>query len=72
MPPLFRFMLVGIICAGLLGGCGRRGQLEPPPGAPKASPEAAGEGSAPRSSVAPKRVPITPPKRDLVIDAILE
>ena len=70
-----------------LAACGKRGPLEPPPGsAPVSAAEKAdakkaekaeakaGEGTQPATIKlgAKKRVPITPPKRDLLIDRLLD
>lgn len=72
MRPTVRLMLLTLALAGGLAACGKRGQLEAPPGssvAPKA--EAAG-GTDAKSGIKPKRTPIVPPKRDLFIDRLLD
>ena len=76
MSSTLRLSLVLMLLAGGLAACGKRGQLEPPPSQQQAStqggPDAkAGETAAP-TKLGKKRVPITAPKRDLLIDAILD
>nr|WP_256515722.1 lipoprotein [Alsobacter ponti] len=79
-----RAVLVGL-CLGLaLAGCGRRGALEPPPGAAKAAPDTVNR-TDPSLEPAPKPIvpsvspvgtgkkgqPITAPKSDFILDPIL-
>jgi predicted small lipoprotein YifL len=72
-----------VLVLGLgLSACGKRGPLEPPAGSQPAKVNAAeaDKTGAAAGSTQPgqtklggkKRVPITPPKRDLFIDGILE
>lgn len=84
MSRTLRLSLVLMLMAGGLAACGKRGQLEPPP-SPK---QAAEDGSAPSAKTGDskageanagqtklggkKRIPITPPKRELFIDRILD
>ena len=44
LPPLGRCALIACAMAPLLAGCGRKGPLEPPPGAPVTSAPASGPG----------------------------
>jgi len=67
MPARFRFLLV-LVCAFALSACGKRGPLDAPPGLEKPKTEAGEE----KGGIKPKRTPITAPKRDLLIDSILE
>lgn len=77
---LARLLIVSTLLAGGLAACGKRGPLEPPPGSEAARPKqeqtAAGaeDGRAPGETRlgGTKRTPITPPKRDLFIDRILD
>ena len=76
MSSTLRLSLVLMLLAGGLAACGKRGQLEPPPSQKQAAAENApeaktGETAAP-TKLGKKRVPITAPKRDLLIDAILD
>lgn len=80
MSRTLRLSLVLMLMAGGLAACGKRGQLEPPPSQKQAAEEAArtgdnkaGEASAGQTRLGgKKRIPITPPKRDLFIDPILD
>jgi predicted small lipoprotein YifL len=83
-----RLSLVLMLIAGGLAACGKRGPLEPPPSQKQAAEEAraneskanegkpgeakAGETGASPTKLGKKRIPITAPKRDLLIDAILD
>ena len=75
-----RLAFVMILLAGGLAACGKRGPLEPPPGSEAARPNqeqagAATTGARPAGETrigGNKRVPITPPKRDLLIDRLLD
>lgn len=70
--PLPRLALVAILAGGLLTACGKRGQLEPPPGSTPAQPQqTTGTGSS-AEGLKSKRTPITAPKRALPIDFILD
>ena len=66
MPRLIRFAVVAALAAGILAGCGKRGALEPAE-TPQAQPDNAQPGG-----IRTKRVPITAPKRDLVIERLLD
>jgi predicted small lipoprotein YifL len=69
MPRLVRLAFVLLIATVPLAACGKRGQLEPPP----SSVQNAEDGEAGRTKAGGrKRVPIVAPKRDLLIDSILE
>lgn len=81
MSRLLPLSLVLVLGLGL-SACGKRGPLEPPPGSQpakvkaaepdKADPAANGAQPSHNKLGGKKRVPITPPKRDLFIDGILE
>jgi predicted small lipoprotein YifL len=64
-----------IALAGLaLAGCGRRGDLEPPPGAPRASygePERQIGAGNPIDGVPVRRDKIVPPRDPFILDKIL-
>ncbi|KAF0227090.1 MAG: hypothetical protein FD175_2852 [Beijerinckiaceae bacterium] len=86
MPRIVRLSLVLFLMAGGLSACGKRGQLDPPPSqkqavedaeaaapAPKAAGAKATEASGGQTKLgARKRIPITPPKRELLIDRLLD
>ncbi len=88
MPRTLRLTLTLLLIAGSLAACGKRGQLEPPSaqkqasetGSPapsaastKAGDDKAGEDGAGQNKLGgKKRVPITPPKRELFIDRLLD
>lgn len=73
---LLRLTFVSLLAVGLLTACGKRGHLDPPP----SSQQAASGGQNVDGTAQPgqarfggsKRTPITPPKRDLIIDGILD
>ena len=72
-----RFLVAGLV-ALTLSGCGRKGPLEPPPGAAIAKPviepgEAAKPGITTPGSLKPKkkRTTIVPPKDPFILDPIL-
>ena len=67
-----KILMLALAAGTLLAACGKRGPLEPPPGA-AASPaaETNADGTA-RDGLRPKRTPILPPKRDLFIDRLLD
>jgi predicted small lipoprotein YifL len=72
MPSLIRLSLVVGLAFGL-AACGKRGQLDAPPSQTQAQQNegaigADGQARTQRS----KRTPITPPKRDLFIDGLLD
>lgn len=73
---LLRISLVALLAGSVLTACGKRGQLDAPPDAAPAPKAAPAEGAAPaaggQQGVKPKRTPITPPKRDLFIDRLLD
>lgn len=86
MPRLLPLSLAFALCLGV-AACGKRGPLEPPPGQTQAREAAKAEAKAKEAAESglpgetqpaatklgtKKRVPITPPKRDLIIDGILE
>lgn len=86
MSRMLRLSLVLLLTAGGLAACGKRGPLEPPGGREaakqqqqaeaktadqKAGDGKAGDNAAPKAG-GKKRIPITPPKRDLPIDILLE
>jgi predicted small lipoprotein YifL len=70
-----KFLVLAMAAGLLLSACGKRGPLEAPPatGASQSQPQAQGEtaGTA-RGELRPKRTPILPPKRDLLIDRLLD
>lgn len=88
MSRTLRLSLILMLMAGGLAACGKRGQLEPPPSQKQASEESdsaapaakakagdskAGETNAGQTKLGgKKRIPITPPKRELFIDRILD
>ncbi|MCZ8260188.1 MAG: hypothetical protein O9333_08660 [Beijerinckiaceae bacterium] len=80
MSRLVRLVLVSTLLAGGLAACGKRGPLEPPPGTEAARPKQDQAGQTTTGDRAPgetriggtKRVPITPPKRELLIDRLLD
>lgn len=71
-----RFSLVLVVAAGALAACGKRGQLDPPPSQTREADAKSGAATSDQPGQtrigARKRVPITPPKRDLLIDGILD
>lgn len=70
---LLRISLVALLAGSVLAACGKRGQLDAPPdAAPAPKAEAAAPGAGGQQGVKPKRTPITPPKRDLFIDRLLD
>jgi predicted small lipoprotein YifL len=70
---LFRAVIVAMLAGGLASACGKRGQLEPPPGAAQANtPANSAETTSGREGLGNRRQPITPPKRSLPIDFILD
>lgn len=74
MVRIVRLSLLVLLAGAVLAGCGKRGQLEPPPSqtaAQKQAEDQKPEGEK-KQEGARKRVPIVPPKRDLPIDWILE
>jgi predicted small lipoprotein YifL len=75
MSRTLRLSLVLMLMAGGLAACGKRGQLEPPPSQKQGSEEATktGDNKAGETKLGgKKRIPITPPKRELLIDRILD
>lgn len=86
MSRTLRLSLVLMLMAAGLAACGKRGQLEPPPSQKQAAEESertaapakagdskAGETNAGQTKLGgKKRIPITPPKRELFIDRILD
>lgn len=84
MSRTLRLSLVLMLMAGGLAACGKRGQLEPPPSQKQAAEDGsaasvktgdskAGETNAGQTKLGgKKRIPITPPKRELFIDRILD
>jgi predicted small lipoprotein YifL len=72
---LARIAVIGVLVATLgLAGCGRKGGLDPPPGASTADANGAGQpGAAPE--IGPDGQPIVPPagpKRRLPIDFLID
>lgn len=65
MPRFLRLSLVALLAAGLLTACGKRGALDPSPGATEQKEDKSSSGLN-------KRTPITAPKRDLLIDRLLD
>jgi predicted small lipoprotein YifL len=80
MTSLLRLTFVSFLAIGTLTACGKRGHLEPPPGSQQAASgeqKAAGAAQPGQNTGqtrlgGSKRTPITPPKRDLIIDGILD
>lgn len=81
MPRFARFLLVSTLLVTGLTACGKRGPLEPPPGSEAARPkqeQTAATGAADERRPGEtrlggsKRTPITPPKRELLIDRLLD
>ena len=71
----FRLALVGVLAASLgLGACGRKGSLDPPPGASLAGDQAAGapEGSN-KGPIGPDGKPLAPGgvNRRIPLDVLL-
>jgi predicted small lipoprotein YifL len=62
-------LAVVAVLASSLAGCGRRGQLEPPPD-PSVQAEKPDNGSQ-AIERRPKRVPIKPPQQSFVLDPLL-
>lgn len=70
---LLRAILVAMLVGGLTAACGKRGQLEPPPGSAQANaPAASSETTSGREGLGNKRQPITAPKGSLPIDFLLD
>ncbi len=69
-----RLSLVVLLMAGGLAACGKRGQLDPPPAQKQAAEPGVATPAASETSRAgrTRRVPLTAPKRDLLIDRILD
>lgn len=70
---LLRVSIVALLAGSVLTACGKRGQLDAPPGsgsAPKA--DDANPQAGAQQGLKPKRTPIVPPKRDLIIDRLLD
>lgn len=69
-------VLIGLVLVLGLGGCGRRGPLEPPETAAKQQPAAPEAGAnlpgvpAPQSQ-SRRPPPITPPKEPFILDPLL-
>jgi len=66
--------LVGVLAAALaLGGCGRKGPLDPPPGARLTEPAPAGPPAAPYE-VGPDGQPLAPvgPKKRIFLDWLID
>jgi predicted small lipoprotein YifL len=62
------------LVAGGLGGCGRAGPLEPPPGSAagaKPTEDAEANANAGVPQARPKPKPIQPPKQPFVLDPLL-
>ncbi len=81
MPRFARLLVVSTLLVTGLAACGKRGPLEPPPGSEAARPkqeQTAGTGAADQRPAGEtrlggsKRTPITPPKRELLIDRLLD
>lgn len=74
MSRILRPLFVVLLIAGGLAACGKRGHLDPPPSETRTSRDGqAGEAATTRNSAGRiKRVPITAPKRELLIDRILD
>ena len=60
-----------LVLAAALGGCGRRGRLEPPPD-PNARPSDASDVSKAGFHKKPVRPPILPPNTPFVLDPLLK
>ncbi|CAN1550276.1 hypothetical protein MCEMSEM23_02147 [Rhabdaerophilaceae bacterium] len=69
---LTRIAILALLAGGLLTACGKRGQLEPPPGSTSAAPEQAQGSGSSAEGLKGRRTPITAPKRALPIDFILD
>lgn len=63
--PVARILIVTLVVGLSLAACGRRGPLEPPPGAPKPPPVAEGE------VVRPGVPRATNPDRKFILDGLL-
>ena len=72
MISLLRFTFLALMASSLLTACGKRGHLDPPPGAEKQNAAPMSEDDQKNEAGKPKRTPIVAPKRDLLIDRILE
>jgi predicted small lipoprotein YifL len=69
---LFRISVVALLAGTMLSACGKRGALDAPPGLEPAPQPTAAPGAPGAAASRPKRTPITPPKRDLFIDRLLD
>jgi len=67
-----KILVVALAAGMLLTACGRRGPLEPPPGPAPTAAEGTNPDATARDGLRNKRTPILPPKRDLVIDRLLD
>ncbi len=66
-----RVAVVLLVLTAALGGCGRRGRLEPPPD-PNAPPADKADVSKAGFHKKPVRPPITPPIRPFILDPLLQ
>jgi predicted small lipoprotein YifL len=72
--PYLRLVLVGTLAVAFaLGGCGRKGPLDPPPAASLAGDQTASKGAKAPPAMDSNGRPITPPgpNRPLPIDVLL-
>jgi predicted small lipoprotein YifL len=70
---LFRIAVIGALVAALgLAGCGRKGGLDPPPGATAAADQAAPPGAAPPASPDALPPPTQPLPRRTPIDWLID
>jgi len=72
-PRLVRIAVIGALVAALgLAGCGRKGGLDPPPGATAAAEQSAPPGAAPPASPDALPPPVQPTPRRTPIDWLID
>jgi predicted small lipoprotein YifL len=72
-PRLVRIAVIGALVAALgVAGCGRKGGLDPPPGATAAADQAAPPGAAPPASTDALPPPVQPLPRRTPIDWLID
>ena len=72
-PRLVRIAVIGALVAALgVAGCGRKGGLDPPPGATAAAEQSAPPGAAPPASPDALPPPVQPTPRRTPIDWLID